>query len=108
MFHEWRELKLRLDALRISQLEKALGGVSPLVVFQRSQETMPPLSDLLLILHYSLIAYNHSKKMEDTYVIYDNFVAEGGDVSQLIMVLIEVFKVSGLIPKDVDADKVKE
>jgi len=106
MFYEWREMKLRLDAARISQLEKALGNISPLTVFSRAgQNAMPPLSDLLTILHYSLIAYNHSKKMEDTYAVYDNFVAEGGDMVELVKVIMEVFKASGLIPKDTDLDE---
>lgn len=101
MFYQWNEYKLRLEAAQIIQLEKALGGVSPLTVFTKAgQNSMPALGDLLTILHYSLVAYNHSKKMEDTYKIYDNFVAEGNTMADLINVIVEVFKVSGLIPKE--------
>ena len=102
MFYEWNGYKLRLDAMRIVQLEKALGG-SPLTVFSKAGEgTMPSLGDLLTILYYSLLAFNHSKRIEDTYAIYDKFVEEGNGIAELIAVIMEVFRASGMIPKEVE------
>lgn len=108
MFYLWNDYKLRLDAVRLVELESKLGGKSPLSIFTEAGEgNMPALGKLLLVLHYSLIAFNHSKKMEDTYKIYDDFVAEGGDITGLVNVLIEVFKTSGLIPKDATPEEAK-
>jgi hypothetical protein len=108
MFYLWNDYKLRLDSARLVELEAKLGNKSPLSIFTEAGEnSMPPLGKLLLVLHYSLIAFNHSKKLEDTYKIYDDFVAEGGDITGLVNVIIEVFKVSGLIPKETNADEVK-
>jgi hypothetical protein len=103
MFYEWNGYKLRLDALRVFQLEEALGRKSPLTIFADTE--MPSLTNLLLVLHYSLQAYQNGIKKEDTYSIFDKYIEDGNTLVTLIPVIIEVFKVSGLIPKDVEAVK---
>ena len=104
MFYEWNGYKLRLDAMRIIQLEEKLGGRSPLSIFNGvNNQQMPALKDLLLVLHYSLQALNQGIKLEDTYKIYDEFVTSGKGLVDLIPVIIEVYKMCGLIPKEVDS-----
>lgn len=101
MFYEWREFKLRLDAFRVMQLEKALGGRSPLSIFAgASEQNIPQLGDLLLALHAALQPYQKGLKLEDAYKIYDDFIDEGHTIVDFIPVIIEVYKVSGLIPKE--------
>lgn len=108
MFYEWRGYKLRLDAMRVAQLEDKLGGQSPLTIFTKNGEgSMPSLKDLILVLHYALVPYNHGIKLDDAYRIFDEFIAEGNDITHFIPVVIEVFKTSGLIPKDVEINETK-
>jgi hypothetical protein len=108
MFYEWQGYKLRLDAKRVSQLEDALGGKSPLSIFVNAGErNVPPLKDMLLVLHYALQPLNHGIKMDDTYAIYDKFIDEGKTLVDFIPVMIEVYKVSGLIPADTQEAEVK-
>lgn len=89
------EYKGRLSAKRCIELEKALGK-NPLKVFTDMNGTLPSLEDLMTILHYSLVDLNHNF---DEYDIFDDYCDNGGDIGSLIEYLIEVFKVSGLIPK---------
>lgn len=108
MFYEWNEYKLRLDAKRVAQLEDALGGKSPLSIFINAGErNIPALKDMLLILHYALQPMQHGIKLDDTYDIYDKYIEDGHTIVDFIPVLIEVYKVSGLIPKDAKEEEVK-
>jgi len=103
MFYEWNGYKLRLDAKRIIDLETALGGKSPLSVFANAAESAPLLKDVLLILHYALQPLNSNIKLENTYDIYDKWISEDNIMTDLYTAIVEVFKVSGLIPKDTDS-----
>lgn len=103
MFYEYKGLKLKLDAMRIVQLEKALGNKSPLSIFAGASETnVPQLGELLLVFHAALQPYNHGIKLEDAYKIYDTWEEEGMTFTDFIPVIVEIFKVSGLIPKEVE------
>lgn len=104
MFYEFKGYKLRLDAMRIVQLEKALGGRSPLSIFiEASDRSVPPLGDLLLVLHAALQPFHHGFKLEDVYKLYDTWAEEGFMLSDFLPVIIEIYKISGLIPKEVDS-----
>jgi len=104
MFYEWNGYKLRLDAKRVSQLEDSLGGKSPLSLFANTNEkNVPPLKGMLLVLHFSLQALQNGIKLDDTYDIYDKWIEEGHSMMELFSVIIEVYKSSGLIPKEVEA-----
>ena len=103
MFYEFKGYKLRLDAMRIVQLEKALGGKSPLSIFAGTSETnIPQLGDLLLALHAAFQPYNHGTKLEDVYKLYDQWNEEGMTFTDLIPLIVDIYKVSGLIPKEVE------
>lgn len=91
--------------MRLVELEEKM-GMSPLTLFMRANDgEIPALKYLLLILHYSLQAMQHNIKLADTYKIYDDFIADGGAMTDLFEVIVETFKVSGVIPKDVDESK---
>lgn len=103
MFYEWNGFKLRLDAKRIVELEDKLGGKSPLSILAVVQENkLPSLKDLLLVLHLSLQPYHHGFTLEKVYELYDNFTEEGHTFNEFLQVIIEVYKSSGLIPKEVN------
>lgn len=104
MYYEWNEYKLKLDALRIIQLEDKLGGKSPLSIFSGiDQGQMPQIKDLLLVLHYALQPLQTGIKMEDTIKIYDQQIDNGFTIVKFIELIMEIYKVSGLIPKEVDS-----
>lgn len=100
MFYEFMGYKLRLDAMRIAQLEDKLGGKSPLSIFAEAGErNIPPLKNLILVLHMALQPYNHGKKLEDAYELYDKYIEEGHTMVDFLQVIVELYTASGLIPK---------
>lgn len=101
------DYKLRLNAKACIDLEKKLGEnpVNTIINIANdlaNNQTIPSLDPILTILHASMTQYNHSVSMNDMYGIYDNYVDEGHNMYELISVIIEVFKVSGLMPEDTE------
>ena len=106
-----KEYKGRLNARSCVELEKKL-GTNPLnVLFDilvdidpnssgAAIPKMPSLEVLITILHASLQCYEHSITIDKTYEIYDNYVCDGHTMIELVMYLIEVFKVSGFLPDE--------
>lgn len=86
--------KLRLNTRNIVVLEKLLGE-SPLAIF-KDEETLPTISAMVNILYCALQQYNHGITMEDAYNIFDEYLEENA-ATDFISVIIEVYKVSGLI-----------
>ncbi|MFD1954300.1 DUF6096 family protein [Paenibacillus thailandensis] len=96
-----KEYKLYLPAAQAVQLEKQLGGMNPVMVLMEMERSgsFPQITSLLQILHASLQQFNHGTNFNQTLAIYDEFVAEGGNVVELIKVLMEVFQKAGFFPK---------
>ena len=100
MYIEFMSYKLRLDAKRIVELEKKLGG-SPLSAFMKDgQVTSPTLQNLLLILHIALLPFQSGIKEEDMFEIYDKWVESGKTYSDLVIVVTDLYRECGLIPKE--------
>lgn len=103
-----RDYKLRLNAKACVDLEKKL-GTNPLNVFTKMMGngdniTLPPLGDIITILHASLQAYEHGMNIDKVYELYDEFIADGHNQMDMIPVVIDIFKVSGLIPEEAEAE----
>lgn len=100
------DYKLRLSAKACIDVEKKLGEnpVNTIINIANnlSKQSIPSLDPILTILHASMTQYNHSVSMNDMYTIYDNYIDEGHNMYELISVIIEVFKVSGLMPEDTE------
>lgn len=90
--------KLRLTTRSIVNLEKEI-GMNPLSVFGDGK-TMPTLSILLEVFHASLQQFNHGITKEKTYQLFDQWIEEGHDITQFVPIIIEVYRVSGLISED--------
>lgn len=95
--------KLRINTRAIVALEKAL-GCNPLAIFGDG-ESMPTVTSMVTVLHASLQQYNHGITMADAYDIYDAYLADGNTQVDFVYVIIEIYRVSGLIPKEVDTEK---
>lgn len=90
--------KLRLNTRAIIVLEKQL-GCNPLSIFGDG-DSLPTISTMVSVLHASLQQYQHNITLEDAYNIFDKFL-EDNTMTDFIPVIIEVYKVSGLIKADV-------
>lgn len=98
-----KNYQLRLTTKGCVNIESRIGK-NPLNVFiQASENNMPMMGDLMVILHECLNPMNHGIKIDDVYDIYDKYCEEGGDFTSLIEILVEVFEEAGFIPKEEDS-----
>lgn len=106
MYYEFtagnKTYKLRLNTRTIIALEKQL-GCNPVMVFGLNGETIPTVSSMIVILHQSMQALNHGISLDDAYEIFDAYIEDGNSTTDFAKVIIEIYKASGIIPKDTDA-----
>lgn len=98
-----KDYKLRLNTRNTILLEKQL-GCNPLAIFGDGS-TIPTITTMVSILHASLQQYNHGITMNDAYDIFDTWLEEGHATTDFIPVILELYKVSGIIPSDEVAEK---
>ena len=90
-----KEHKLRLSTRAIVALEKQL-GCNPLSIFGDG-DTLPTITTMVYVLHASLQQFNHGITLNDAYDIFDAYLADGHTMTDFLPVMIEIYKVSGLI-----------
>ena len=90
--------KLRLNTRNTIALEKAL-GCNPLSIFGDGN-TLPTVSQMVNVLWASLQQYEHGISLNDAYDIFDAYL-ENHVLTDFFNVIVEVYKVSGLMPKEV-------
>lgn len=98
-----KSYKLRLNTRNIVSLEKSL-GCNPLGIFGNG-ESLPTVSQMVAILHASLQAYEHGITMNDAYDIFDAYLESGHATTDFIPVIIEIYKVSGIIREEETSEK---
>jgi hypothetical protein len=98
-----KNYKLRLNTRNTIELEKKL-GCNPLGIFGDGS-TLPTVSQMVTILWASLQQYNHSITLNDAYDIFDSYLEDGHIMTDFLPVIIEAYKVSGLMPNEVEAEK---
>ena len=98
-----KDYKLRLNTRNTVMLEKQL-GCNPLAIFGNG-DTIPTITTMVLVLHASLVQLNHNISLNDAYDIFDAYIADGHSVTDFIQVIVDVYKVSGIIPKGEEAEK---
>lgn len=91
------EYKLRLTTRQSIALEKALGYNPISMLMEMDNDVMPKLGEVLIILHSMLQPLQHGITMDKVYEIFDEYVADGHSMFDLIPYFIEVFKQSGYI-----------
>ena len=96
--------KLRLNTRNIVLLEKQL-GCNPLTIFGTNGDKVPTITTMVTILHASLLQYNHGITLNDAYAIFDEFIDDGHNSIEFIPIILDIYKASGIIPKDVDSKK---
>ena len=90
-----KEYKLKLDTKNIVLVEKKI-GCNPLAIFGKG-DTIPTVSTMVAILHASLQPYQHGITIDDAYTIFDRYLEDGHSVTDFINVIVEIYKVSGII-----------
>lgn len=98
--------KLRLSTKYTIALEKALGHNPIQILFDLDNGNIPTITEIVTILHYCLQQYNHGLKIDDSYDIYDEYLAEGNTMFTFINdVIVPVYKESGLLAKESDKEE---
>lgn len=95
--------KLRLNTRGIVLLEKQL-GCNPINIFGASYDTVPTITVMVTILHASLQQYNHGITLNDAYDIFDEYLAAGNATTDFIPVIMDIYKASGIIPDEKEAE----
>ena len=90
------EYKLRLNVRKLVVLEKQL-GCNPLAIFGSNGDQIPTVTQMVTIFHASLQQYHHNISLNNAYDIFDEFL-ENHTITDFLPILIELYKVSGLIP----------
>lgn len=93
-----KDYKLRLNTRNTITLEKQL-GCNPLAIFGDG-DTMPTITTMVQVLYCSLLQLNHGITLDDAYNIFDEYLADGNGATDFLTVMIDIFKVSGLIKSD--------
>lgn len=91
---EDKTYKLRLTTRNIVALEKAIGK-NPLGIFTGENE-IPTITEMVSILFYSLLPYQHNIGMNEAYDIFDNYMLNNS-AADFIAVILEIYKASGII-----------
>lgn len=98
-----KEYKLRLNTRNVVALEKALNG-NPLSIFGAA-DRIPSITEMVAILHASLQTYHHGVSMNDAYDIFDAYLADGNSTTDFIPVIVDIYKVSGIIKNEEESEK---
>lgn len=91
------EYKLRLNTREVVALEKRL-GCNPMAIFGDGS-VIPTITVMVDILHAALQANQHNITVEKAYGIFDEWLADGHTMPEFIAVIIDIYKVSGIIPE---------
>jgi hypothetical protein len=100
-----KSYRLRLNTRSIVLLEKQL-GCNPLSIFGNG-ETVPTITTMVAVLHASLQQYNHGITLNDAYDIFDDYLAEGHSSVDFLPVILDIYRASGIIPKDTKSEDEK-
>lgn len=93
-----RDYKLRLNTRNIVTLEKQL-GCNPLSIFGNG-DTIPTITTMVYILYSSLQQFHHGITLNEAFEIFDSYLDDGNSATDFIPVILELYKVSGLIKMD--------
>lgn len=90
-----RNYKLRLTTRDVVALEKQL-GCNPLMIFGNGDK-VPTITTMVQVLNAALQPMNHGITLDDAYDIFDEYLNDGHIVTDFIAVIVDIYKVSGLI-----------
>jgi hypothetical protein len=91
--------KLRLTTKAVMALESKI-GCNPTMVFgvNKDNPRVPTVTEMVHILHNSLTHFHHGITFNDAMEIFDAWLDEGHTNTDFLAVIINIYKVSGIIP----------
>lgn len=98
-----KEYKLRMNIRNTVALEKLL-GCNPLMIFGTG-DRIPTITEMINVLHFSLQQYQHGITLNDTQDIFEAWLEDGNTPTDFIQVIIDIYKVSGIIANDKTEEK---
>lgn len=98
-----KDYKLRLNTRAVVSLEKQL-GCNPLGIFGNGEE-IPTVTVMVTVLHAALQSLEHGITLNDAYDIFDAWLEDGHASVDFVHVILDLYKVSGIVPKEVAAEK---
>ena len=98
-----KEYKLRMNIRNTVALEKLL-GCNPLMIFGTG-DRIPTITEMINVLHFSLQQYQHGITLNDTQDIFEAWLEDGNTPTDFIQVIIDIYKVSGIIANDKPEEK---
>ena len=98
-----KEYKLRMNIRNTVALEKVL-GCNPLMIFGTG-DRIPTITEMINVLHFSLQQYQHGIALNDTQDIFEAWLEDGNTPTDFIQVIIDIYKVSGIIANDKAEEK---
>ena len=98
-----KDYKLRLSIRNIVALEKQL-GCNPISIFGDG-ERLPTITQMVAILHASMQQYNHGISLNDAFDIFESWLEDGHTITDFIPIIIDIYKVSGIIQNNAEAEK---
>lgn len=100
-----KEYKLRLNTRNTILLEKSL-GCNPLSIFGNEDEpVLPTVTAMVAILHAALQQYQHNITTNDAFDLFDEWLADGNTPADFVSIIIEIYKVSGLISNEEEKEE---
>ena len=97
--------KLRLTVENLLSLEKVIGKNPVTLLYQMSRGVYPEVTDILYVLHYSLLSMQHGIGFDDTTKIFESYINNGGSTDKILNVFVDVFRNAGLIPRKENEEK---
>lgn len=95
-----KEYKLRLDIKNTQALEKIVGTNPVNVLMGVAEGKMPSASFTVACLHASMQKFQTGMTMQKVNDLLDEAIDQGMALTDFMEPIMEVFQVSGLIPKD--------
>lgn len=104
-----KDYRCRLSARSCVELERKMGK-NPMNIFMKMADgsVYPNLDDMMMIFHASLQKFHHSINLEETYDIFDEYVDEGKTLIDFIPFILQIFQVSGFVPKEEEIENPNE
>lgn len=93
-----RTYKLAMNTRSVIELEKKM-GCNPIAVFGDG-DRVPIVTDMINILSAALQRFEHGLTQNDAISIFDAWLDEGHNIAEFIPVILDVYKVSGLISSE--------
>ena len=90
--------KLRLNTRNTVMLEKAI-GCNPLSIFGKG-DSVPTETVMVHILHAAMQQYHHGITFDKACDIFDEYKEDGHTSTDFIQVILDIYKVSGIIRND--------